>query len=154
MIANQPGNHKGRHEAAAERRIAALKLRQAGHSYRQIGAKLGISDVQALRDVRRALAALDAVQRVEAEHLRALERARLDAMLVPMLAKAEEGDCRAAECVLRIMERRARLDGLDAPSSTMAFNIDVTQLTDEQLERIANGEHPLLVVRTAGQGGT
>ncbi len=153
MAANQPGNHKGRREAAAERRIAALKLRQAGHSYREIGAELGISDVQALRDVRRALAALDAVQREEAEHLRALERARLDAMLVPMLAKAEAGDCQAVKCVLGIMERRAKLDGLDAPASTMALNIDVTQLTDEQLERIANGEHPLLVIRAPGQGG-
>ena len=31
------------------------------------------------------------------------------------------------------------------------FEIDLTRLTDEQLERIARGEHPAVVIGTAGQ---
>lgn len=33
------------------------------------------------------------------------------------------------------------------------FNIEVSELTDEQLERIANGEDPLQVARTTKSGG-
>lgn len=33
------------------------------------------------------------------------------------------------------------------------FNIEVSNLTDEQLERIANGEDPLQVARTTKSGG-
>jgi hypothetical protein len=33
------------------------------------------------------------------------------------------------------------------------FNIDLTKLSDEQLERIAAGEHPATVISNAGTGG-
>jgi hypothetical protein len=34
------------------------------------------------------------------------------------------------------------------------LNVDMAQLTDEQLQRIANGEDPLAVLATSGGGGT
>jgi len=32
------------------------------------------------------------------------------------------------------------------------FEIDLTRLTDEQVQRIANGEHPAVVIGTPGEG--
>lgn len=111
----EPGNYKGNREKAAQRRLDALALRQAGASYRQIGERLGVSECQAWRDVDRALAALAKLTETEAEKLRALEMARLDAMLLPVLQQAKQGHLGAIDRVLRIMERRAKLLGLDKP---------------------------------------
>ena len=49
-----------------------------------------------------------------ADEFRALEQVRLDALQFALWARAEQGDLVAVDCVLKIMERRARLLGLDA----------------------------------------
>ena len=51
-----------------------------------------------------------------AEDLRTLEAARLDALQSAVWQLAIDGDIKATTAVLRIMERRARLLGLDVPS--------------------------------------
>ncbi len=117
----EPGNFKGNRERAAVRRIRALELRQAGASYRQIGRQLQVSEAQAFRDVERALAALAKFQDTEAEKVRTLELARLDAMLIPMLRQAEKGSQGAVDRVLRIMERRAKMLGIDGPGAAGAL---------------------------------
>jgi hypothetical protein len=50
-----------------------------------------------------------------AEELRTMEVARLDQMLLGLWPKAIKGDTWAVDRVLKIMERRAALLGLDAP---------------------------------------
>ena len=47
--------------------------------------------------------------------MRRIENERLDQLWGPMYAKALNGDCRAVDSCLRIMNRRAALYGLDAP---------------------------------------
>jgi len=42
--------------------------------------------------------------------------------------------------------------GMDANGRTTTLNIDMSQLTDAQVERIANGEDPLAVLADSGQG--
>jgi len=49
---------------------------------------------------------------------------------------------------LKVKERRARLLGLDAPTRGSMTNVDLTQLTVEQLERIEKGEDPAHVLAT------
>ena len=49
------------------------------------------------------------------EDHRALELARLDALQVSLWAKAMAGEVKAANAVLRIIEQRSRLLGLDKP---------------------------------------
>jgi hypothetical protein len=49
-----------------------------------------------------------------ADELRRLEAERLDAMLPAVMEKARRGRLRSVYAMLRIMERRARLLGLDA----------------------------------------
>lgn len=97
-----------------ERRIQALHLRRAGVSQRDIAAQLKVSLRTIQRDLEAALADLAAEQRQGAEALRTLEAERLDALQVAYWPKAMAGDLPAAQLVLRILERRARLFGLDA----------------------------------------
>lgn len=61
-----------------------------------------------------------AIEHNEAEAVedhRALELARLDALQVPLWDKAMAGDVKAAGMILRIIETRSRLLGLDKPGS-------------------------------------
>lgn len=96
----------------------ALDLRRAGHSYAQISQKLGISRSSAHQLVHEGLD--DARQQItaSADELRMEELARLDGMLAKIYPKAARGDMAAADRVLKIGERRARLLGLDAPVRT------------------------------------
>lgn len=96
----------------AERRKQVLELAQAGYSFRQIGAQLGISHATAYEHFRNALA--EVVQPV-AEEVLTLELARLDTLQQPIWASAARGNLKYQAAVLHLMERRAAYLGLDAP---------------------------------------
>lgn len=101
-------------DAAAARRAArALELRLAGATYRDIAEALDIAVSTAHADVAHALAD---IPRAEADALRALECRRLDALQAACWGPALDGDLAAVDRVLRIIDRRARLLGLDAPT--------------------------------------
>jgi hypothetical protein len=95
----------------------ALELRIAGGTYRQIAGQLAVNERTAYYDVQAALASLDAVAKEKAERLRDLEAARLDRLTVALAAGIKAGDPRAILAAVRIMERRAKLFGLDAPNA-------------------------------------
>lgn len=99
----------------AERRVMALNLRTAGHSFRVIAEELGVSVKTAYHDVADALTYLSKYERVLAEDHRAMQLARLDAMLSYVWGRVENGDTFAITTALSIMSRQARLLGLDAP---------------------------------------
>jgi len=61
------------------------------------------------------MSALRETLREPAEQVRALELERLDLMLVAVWPSALGGDIAAQQQVLRLMDRRARYLGLDAP---------------------------------------
>lgn len=106
----------GLKEAAAERRVRALELRKAGIGYRTIGAQLGVSEAQAHRDVQSALSALRELELAEADDLRRLELERLDDAMLAIYPQVKRGNHGAIDRLLRIMERRAKLTGIDAPA--------------------------------------
>lgn len=87
-----------------------LQLRRAGLGTTAIGHELGLpkSTVNS-----RLKAALTRTMREPAAEVRALEAERLDALQVRVWAKALKGDNDSVNTVLRIMQRRARLLGLD-----------------------------------------
>lgn len=124
-----------------ERDLRALKLRQTGMSYTDIARACGFKSKQ------NAFAAVKTlINRHEAEsveELRAIENLRIDALqemiwpdVTPPDAETfERMDTKAliaakaslletVDRVLRIMERRAKLNGLDAPVQTENKNID------------------------------
>jgi hypothetical protein len=97
--------------AAALRANQAMQLIIAGNTYDEAARQCGYSGRPAC---------FTAVQRElklqvqpASDELRRLEILRLDQMLVPFLAKALTGDEFAADRVLGIMARRAKLLGLD-----------------------------------------
>lgn len=109
---------KGTEFRREQQRQQAIELRKAGASYYQIGQTVGIAKSTACRYVQRALAELIAQTRELAEEARALDLARLDAILLPAYQRATSraGDDRAARVVLDVLKQRAALLGLDAPA--------------------------------------
>lgn len=98
---------------AAEKRARALELRKAGATYDQIARQVGFSERGAA--YRAVQTALLEITQEPAQEVRQLELERLDAMLLGLWPAARKGKEGAVDRVLRIMERRAKLLGLDAP---------------------------------------
>ena len=107
---------KGEDAARTARATEALDLRIAGHGYRQTAALLGVSLHAAWDLVQRALGEVDALNKQKAERLRDLEARRCDRLLRALDSGVNAGDPRAVAAMVRVMERRARLFGLAAPS--------------------------------------
>jgi len=115
--AQRPRPHNGKANPkrieAVERMGMALELRKAGFTYASIASQLGYADGASAYNA--VMAGLKLVVREPAEELRSLELARLDAIMVEVYNQARKGVVGAVDRVLRIMERRARLLGLDKP---------------------------------------
>lgn len=99
--------------AAAEQRRRALELRKAGATYDQIAQQVGYTNRGSAH--RAVMAALKEITAEPAQEVRQLELERLDAMLLGLWPAARKGNQGAVDRVLRIMERRAKLLGLDSP---------------------------------------
>jgi transposase len=107
---------RGEDAKKRERAIKALELRIAGAAYRQIATQLNVSLHCAYDDVQNELGRLDAVAKKKAERMRELEAQRLDQLTVALAPSLRVGDPRAIATAVRLMERRAKLFGLDAPT--------------------------------------
>lgn len=103
------------HIAPADRQRQAVELRKAGMGYQEISDQLGYKDASG--SYRAVRAALKAAVREPARELIALEVARLDDMLKGIWVEARKGNVSKLDRVLKIMERRATLLGLDAPKT-------------------------------------
>ncbi len=145
----------------------ALRLRTTGHTYREIGRKMGIAKSMAHKYVVDALREIREESTERALEVRELELERLDAMLRQLWPEepaegeiAPAMDARTADTILRIMERRAALLGLDAPKDTriggipdgqpiqIAGDLNLKNLSvDElrQLERIVEAANGLQI---------
>lgn len=106
---------------AADRSRQALELRMAGATYSRIASALGITKGAAHKAVARAMEAVRAESDEVAEAYRDLELARLDRMQMGLWNQARSGDLAAVDRVLRIMERRSKLLGLDALAPAKAL---------------------------------
>lgn len=109
--------------AQRTRAAAALRLRATGVSFAEIAAQLGYPSENAANKA--VLTALRREVHEEANQLRTLEGLRLDDLHAAAWDKAMTGDPAAIGCVLRIMERRARLFGLDAPQRVDVGRSDI-----------------------------
>ncbi len=98
---------------AAARREKALELRAKGMSIRAIAGKLGVSKSQVQRDIEKELQAAAADRKKIAGHIIDLELVKLDALEENAWEHIAAGELSAIDRVLRSMERRAKLLGLD-----------------------------------------
>ena len=98
---------------AAIRREKTLELRASGQSIRAIADKLGVSKSQVQRDIEKELRAAAEERRKIAGLIIDLELAKLDALEESAWEHIAAGELSAIDRVLRSMERRAKLLGLD-----------------------------------------
>ncbi|MBN8424999.1 helix-turn-helix domain-containing protein [Microbacterium esteraromaticum] len=94
----------------ATRRAEAFALRRNGVSTATIAQHLGVHPRTVSTWIREAI---QAIPEEDVAAIRKMELERLDAILAPQMRLALAGDGLAVDRVLRIMERRARLLGLD-----------------------------------------
>lgn len=115
--------------SAVERQADALELRKAGVTLAAIAERLGYRGPSSADSAIRA--ALKKTLQPPADEVRELEIERLDALLLALWPQARQGNQGAIDRVIKIMERRARLLGLDAPVRT-----DVTSAGNEIAIRV------------------
>ena len=139
---------------AAERDAKALELRKDGLTYTQIAERLGMSRSTAHKYVTRGLhrtrqEPADELRRLEAERLNqlwaeamAVLRRRHVVVQSGKVVKDDDGQpipddgpvLQATTTLLRVMERRARLLGLDAPAKHEVLTLDAIDAEIRQLE--------------------
>lgn len=111
-----------------EERKKALQLRLAGATYAEIGEAMGCGISAARTRIKGALSDICAEERGQ---LRSIEVARLDRLQRSCWAAALAGDLAAIDRSVKIIDRRAKLLGLDAPqqmevTSSMDVDLDGT----------------------------
>lgn len=113
----------------------ALRLRSAaGMSYQKIADILGVSKKTAYNRVQRALSAIPAEA---VDEFRRVEGERLDFALEAVMEKIQNRDkgfLFAVDRMLTIMDRRAKMMGLDAPIRTEVITLDYIQTEIMRLE--------------------
>jgi hypothetical protein len=143
-----------------DKEIKVLELRRAGLTWSAIADQTGYADATG------AYAAYKrAIKRVldePADEVRKQELDRIDRLQVAVWNRALKGDDKAINTVLRLMERRARLLGLDAAQRVQAevVTYDGHRDIDGEIERILqiirsvdHGE-PLALEGGPSEGGT
>lgn len=107
---------------AAANRAKAVELRKLGMSYEAIGNKLGMTRQSAHAAVTKAMREIREKTETDAETVRTMELEKLDAIEMAMWPGAKNGNHLAADRVLKAMERRAKILGLDAPQKVAPTN--------------------------------
>ena len=128
-----------------------IELRKQGMNYADIANEVGIHMDTARSAVNTYMIRLQARTLESADELRRDDYSKLSMMLDAIWDRVLEGELGAIDRAIKILERRARLMGLDMQQQNailMALNLN--NLTDEQLEQISAGVNPLQVLVSAG----
>ena len=110
------GEQAKRELSGAEMRDKCISLRRLGMSYADVAKEVGLSRGGAYKAVQTALDEIRASYRETAAEVLELELDRLDEMTRALSSKVGYGDPQAVTAALRVMDRRAKLLGLDAPT--------------------------------------
>jgi hypothetical protein len=117
-----------------EKSVRALELRKAGVSYEMIAQQLGYSNrTSAHRAVSRLL---DATEKEVVTDLREMELRRLDDLFRSMYPVALKGNFQAVDRCLKIMERRSKITGLDAPEKTQSDIRQIIKVVYEDIQYV------------------
>lgn len=104
--------------------LEALNLRRIGLSYTQIAKRIGCSTAWAQKLVVTALAETVRERNLATADLIQIDLERLDAALLAIWPGVVNGDVSKIDRLLRILQRRARMLGLDAPKKIEASGPD------------------------------
>jgi hypothetical protein len=126
---------KAQQAKTADRRARLVQLKLAGVDYESIARQLGYSSpADARKDLTRAFDATARRLDHDTQELRALELARLDRLQAALWSSALGGDVRAVEVSLKVIDRRCRLLGLDAPTRHEVITLDAIEAEITRLE--------------------
>lgn len=128
-----PNKKKSKKAVMESRRAKVASLVKAGLTYREVSKKLGwsVSTIGADMLVNIERWRTEALQ--STEDWRLLELQRIDTALSGIWEKVKAGDQKAIHTFIKLGERRAKLQGLDAPAK-VAGEIGVAIKLDEKME--------------------
>lgn len=132
---------KKKPEERIELSAKAWELRKAGVPYAKIGRQLNISSRTAYKYIQTQIEEYQSEQRENVRSMVTLELSRLDDMMLGIWSNARQGDLKAIDATLKIMERRAKLLGLDVSSTAKQVSVSVTpeqimSMSDDELSAI------------------
>lgn len=114
-MANEEGKGRGQEVIASDTCLESFQLRARGMTYREIGKALNISHQTAYLHVKAIIESnYERTRELGLKYVE-VEIELLDRMLKSIETKAADGDVAAQEMVLKIMARRSKYLGLDAP---------------------------------------
>ena len=129
----------------AERRVQALKLRQQGLTYREVGDRLGVSGERARAIIKDEMAELQEQSAELRLSLRDQSLRELQELHQQYLLLALAGDKGSLHCLLKIMDRESRFLGMDEPVKTQVLlpanpyeNMALEELEEEAKRRGLN----------------
>lgn len=131
-----------RQPAERERALKALAMRREGLPYRVIAERLGWGDESSARYAVARL--LDRTEAEQVAEMRYIEGERLDELQRTHWAAALAGDLDAGKMVLKVMERRARLFGLDAPSKVAVEQMTSVEFAEQFIELVGRMDSRML----------
>ena len=108
--------------AKKERQEIVYQLRLDGWAQNEIAQRLGVAESTVSLDLKTAFNELKTRVEEEQVHFARTDLARMDRMLTALVPAISTGCTRSITAAIRILERRARLLGLDA-----ALKVDITQ---------------------------
>ena len=119
-----------------QRQQQAWQLRLAGHSLREIARQLGVSIGTVCGDVQRAFQEYQEQWRAEAKHFAELDLARIETILARLWPGVLQGDVKSCLAALRVLERRAKLLGLDAATKVQLSQDESAPSVDDLRQRL------------------
>jgi hypothetical protein len=120
-----------------DREVKVLELRRAGLTWQRISEETGYADASgAYLAYKRAI---KRTQQQPADELREQELDRIDRLQLALWPKAMKGDNASVNTIVRLMERRARLLGLDTPIKIQqdVVNWDGNESIDRAVRELA-----------------
>lgn len=119
----------------AAKKLKAVELRKAGASYDEIARVLGYGARSGAFKI--VQTALKEMLREPVKELRSLEAARLDDIQLALWSRVKRGELAALDRLIKIMERRAKLLGLDVPSVQQIEHKVEASVEPEDVKRMA-----------------
>jgi len=117
-----------------EREVQALELRKAGYDLNTIAKRLGFRGRSgAYEAIKRALMKVITEPALE---VREMELQRLDQIQRNYWTRMLKGDANIIDKLLRVMDRRARLLGLDAPVKVEQTGDITVKIIDDKPEKL------------------
>jgi hypothetical protein len=108
----------------------AIELRIAGWTHQAIGDRLGYDESTIRIWVREEMERLHALEVQCMDSIRRLQLERLEHMLEGLWAGASNGNPKAVEATLKVLDRQAKLLGLDAPEK-VELEHHIQQIAEE-----------------------